>query len=173
MKALMTFNELFAAFASAALLSLSAFDAGAVAVAGAAEGTECDCYTGAGTGTVELLPPGCGISLITISMSSANSSSSSVPSHRSPHARLSKANTCSVTPPYFALPFNSLNYSMVNAPLCLSLSNSALMLSKAAAFIVKTLPPPPGWGIPPPESRMLSAVFFSGHTVFHDEPSVN
>ena len=49
-----------------------------------------------------------------------------------------------MTPPCFALPFNSPNYSVVNAPLCLSLPNSALILSKAVSSIVKTPPPSVG-----------------------------
>ena len=131
MKVFTMFDEPSAAFACALLFLFSAFDA-AAAGGGAAGGVDCVCEASAGAAAVELRM-GSGISLITFSMSSAYSPSSSVPSQRSVHAWLSTPNKLSVAAPSFVLVFNSWNCSVVNAPLCLSLPNSAFMPSKAAA----------------------------------------
>ena len=137
MKAFMMFDEPSAVFASALLFLFSAFDA-AAAGGGAAGGADCACKASAGAAAVELRLGG-GISLITFSMSSAYSPSSSVPSQRSIHAWLSTPNKLSATAPSFVLVFNSRNCSVVNAPLCLSLPNSAFMPSKAAALIERAV----------------------------------
>ena len=137
MKAFTMFDEPSAAFATALLFLFSAFDA-AAAGGGAAGGADCACEASAGVAAVKLRLGG-GISLITFSMSSAYSPSSSVPSQRSVHAWLSTPNKLSVIAPSFVLVFNSWNCSVVNAPLCLSLPNSAFMPSKAAAFIERAV----------------------------------
>ena len=137
MKAFMMFDDPSAAFASALLFLFSAFDA-AAAEGGAAGGADCACEASARTAAVELRLGG-GISLITISMSSAYSPSSSVPSQRSVHSWWSTPNKLSVTASSFVLAFNSWNYSVVNAPLCLSLPNSAFMPSKAAEFVERAV----------------------------------
>ena len=132
------FNEPSAAFASAPFFLRSALDPTA-AGEGAGGGTDCTCEANVGAAAVELIRLGGCISPITVPMFSAYSPSSSVPSQRNAHAWLSKPNNSSVTVPYFVLAFNSWNCSVINAPLCLSLPNSAFMPSKAAAFIETAL----------------------------------
>ena len=136
MKAFAMFAEPLAAFARALFSLRSSFDATA-SKGGAAGGTDYACEVSVGAAAIELLRLGCGTSLITVLMSSAYSSSSSVPSQRSAHAWLSKPNNCSMTVPSFVLAFSNWNCSVVSAPLCLSLPNSAFMPSKAAAFVEK------------------------------------
>ena len=128
------FGDPLAAFAIALLFLRSALDA--TAAGGSGGGTDCACEACAGAAAVELVWLTGGISLITLLMSSVYSCSSLVPSQRSAHAWPSKPKTSSVTTPCFALVFNSWNWFVVNAPLCLSLPNSALTRSKAAAFMV-------------------------------------
>ena len=132
------FNEPVAAFASAPFFLRSALDPTA-AGEGAGGGTDCTCEANVGAAAVELIRLGGCISPITVPMSSAYSPSSSVPSQRNAHAWLSKPNNSSVIVPSFVLAFNSWNCSVVNAPLCLSLPNSAFMPSKAAALIETVL----------------------------------
>ena len=130
------FGDPLAAFAIALFFLRSALDA--TAAGGSGGGTDCACEACAGAAAVELVWLTGGISLITLLMSSVYSCSSLLPSQRSAHAWPSKPKTSSVTTPCFALVFNSWNWSVVNAPLCLSLPNSALTRSKAAAFMSTT-----------------------------------
>ena len=126
------FGDPLAAFAIALFFLRSALHA--TAAGGSGDGTDCACEACAGAAAVELVWVTGSTSLITLLMSSMYSCSSLVPSQRSAYAWLSKPKTSSMTTPSFALVFKSWNWSVVHAPLCLSLPNSALT-RKAAAFM--------------------------------------